>query len=105
MGRPMLARGALVDGPLEELSLLPSSLCGRRAAEVSEEVREFFFENRDLMLRPENLIDRDKMPETPTFWSSSYRSLEARLQLVLALYVSGMIGFTNKVNCLSLIHI
>ena len=52
-GRPILARGALADGPLSELALPPRNLIGRRAAEMSSEVEEFFALQRDLVLVPE----------------------------------------------------
>lgn len=96
---PRLPRGALADGPLSELALPPSHLRGRRAAELSDEVASFFLQNPELMVRPKGPEDAEKFRTTRTFWSSSYRTREQRLELALALFVAGMIGFTDRVKC------
>jgi hypothetical protein len=92
-GRPRLARGVIADGPLEELGLPPQGFKPVLVTDLCDEVNFYMKNFRRYMLRPSKKIPWAEMDQVRSYWSPTYKTQSAKLQLALALYLSGMLGF------------
>ena len=92
-GRPKLARGAMADGPLEELSTPPEGFKAVPVVEISEEVRYFYDRGSELMLKKVEDVNWKEYHSIPSYWPPTYASKKSKLSFALRLYLYGMVGF------------
>ena len=95
----LLPRGAMADGPLEDLIVPPDDVAPLPVEELSEEVDAMYANFATDMLRPRDEIPWSEMDQIKPYWSPTYPDKRSRMGLCLKLYRAKMIRFTGV--CLS----